>query len=416
MKYISRYSLLVAVALCMLYFIPPITKAVFRQFSPKATVFFSPVIDDFVYSQSGKNSPTKYFDAAGNEYSRKEYTGLLPFVYTHNLVKWGAYPELIAGRYIPADEVRQNSFFYSMAPKRVDIDRSRIQLFPLFESSGEFTKVQMPDELFRIADRMEFIQGSDLNINEAKTDRFTKALIDVGFSFPAKFIGGNTSTRKPYDFGYFVIDNAGEVFHIRMFNGEPLVKNTNLPTGIPIDYITVSEDKSNPYFGFFVTTDGSVYTLAKDGYEYTRLPIEDVDITKEYVRMYSDPIYTMIKTESTDRTVARVYNKDWSLHKSFTYSKQSYYSKTFQGFYDALFPFTIKTYKAKSFRETLHLELTSHPVCAFGTSFLLAIGYVLFRLFGKKNKRMISIDGAFIFAGGIIPFIILIFLGSPRQR
>jgi len=416
MKYVARYGLLLAAFMCMAYYMPPLYKMTFKEFASNPSVYYSAVIDDFVYVEMVKNSSVKYTDRAGNEYTRKEFSGLLPFLYYSNLVRWGEYPNFIASKYLPLEVVSKSVFFRRIAPKRVDILRNRVKLYPLYESSGEFSKLEMPDELFRLADSMEFIQGEDLSVDKDKSELFTSELRKAGFTFPAVYIGGETSSKKPYDFGYFILDSAGEVFHMRQVDGRPVVKNTNLPEGINIDYISVDEDRNDPYYGLFITDEGTSYLLSKDNYEYVRIPVRNVNLAEEYLQIYGDPLNYMVKVRDKDTTLTYIFDKNWNLYKQNELKSKDYYSDAVLAGFDALFPFVLLTQEPKGFKEHLHFKLSENPAYAFILSAILAAAYLGFRFYRKKNMKLSLCDAVFILAGGAIPFVLLLLMASERKR
>lgn len=315
MKYLSRYIVLIVAFLGLTTVLPSLYRVAFADYKPHRSVTFSPVVDDFFYVSVEKNVGVTYTDAAGNEYSKIDYYHAKPFLYARNLVRWGTYPTLIAGKYIPADEVSKNLYFFGIRPKRVDIELNRIPLYPLYESSGEFTQLEIPNDLFRISGRMEFISGMTRGVDSEKSELFTSALTKAGFSFPAQGIFGNTNFKKPYDFGYFAEDAKGDIFHIKQLHGKPFVRNTNKPAGADFEYISVSEDYANPSYGVFVTESGDVYRLEKNGYEYKRFDVGQIDVREQYLRVFGDPLYTYVTVRDKDKTEMYVFHKDDTLYK-----------------------------------------------------------------------------------------------------
>ena len=70
-------------------------------------------------------------------------------------------------------------------------------------------------DVFRITgEGIEFVDMETNTIDQKKSAAFTKVLRDKGFSFPARVVSGNPSTRKRYDNGYLLVDDAQRVYHI----------------------------------------------------------------------------------------------------------------------------------------------------------------------------------------------------------
>ena len=76
-------------------------------------------------------------------------------------------------------------------------------------------RLEMPGDLFRLKDNIEFIDPETNTVKEEKSNLFMKVFIQKGFKFPAKRVAGNPSTRKAYDEGYFIIDSNDKIFHLK---------------------------------------------------------------------------------------------------------------------------------------------------------------------------------------------------------
>lgn len=416
MKYISRYAVLIVAFLGLTSVLPHLYTITFADFASNRGLTFSPVIDDFTYISIRKNKAPLYMDAAGNSYEKTDYFQIHPFRYAGNLAKWGTYPEIVAGQYTPLEELRKHIYYSGIRPKRSDIELNRIALYPLYESSGKFSRLELPNELFRISDRMEFISGETHGIIKEKSEVFTKALLDAGFRFPAKNIAGNTNPRKEYDFGYFVTDASGEIFHLKMINGKPYVRDTKKPEGVNFSYISVEENRADPSFGIFVDDSGGVWSLEKGDYSYARYDIGTINYKEQYLRVEANPVYTYLKVSDSDYTQLFVFDKANNLYKTHTEENVSTLSPFFKAAEDALFPIILRTSEAKAYKRHLHLELTERPLCAVGFSAILAIIYAGVMFYRRRNLLMTAVDSLFVLVGGIIPFGLLMLMGSERQR
>lgn len=97
-------------------------------------------------------------------------------------------------------------------------------------------------DVFRITgEGIEFVDMETNTIDQKKSAAFTKVLRDKGFSFPARVVSGNPSTRKRYDNGYLLVDDALRVYHMKQVRGRPFVRRTDVADSLQIGQIFVTE-------------------------------------------------------------------------------------------------------------------------------------------------------------------------------
>ena len=161
------------------------------------------------------------------------------------------------------------------------IDQPQIALYPLLESKPARFKLEMPKEYFRITDRMEFINAATNEIDETQTKLFTSRLVKAGFEFPAQQYFTNPTTRKAFDDGYFIVDNSGQLFHIKKINGKPFCVNTNIPKNFRIKYMLVKEMNLKEFHSIIFSETNEVYLLLYENYRLQKLPLEGFDAVKE---------------------------------------------------------------------------------------------------------------------------------------
>jgi hypothetical protein len=387
--------------------LPDFYRTAFVKIAYNPTVRYSNIIDDFVYSLYDEtDSVQKYYDQSGKEYDRKAYQALLPFTYYRDLVQWEIYPDTIGGKYIPPIQAAQERHSSYISPSVMKMNTKRIKLYPLFESASDFTAIAMPGALFRIKERIEFINAKENKIDEEKSVLFTEALTKAGFVFPAAIIAGNPTTRKPYDFGYFLLDSAGGVFHMYMAKGVPVVNKTEIAPSAEIYAMTVAENDMD-YYGLLVTADGEIYHILKDGYKLRKLYVENYDPLNNSVTYALNPLNISVTVSEETREVIYLSDRDIENTKTYSYTPV----KTLRGVYktilDIVFPLQIYSGPRVVFSVTL--------MSAFTFSLLLGTLYALFNLFRGKRGKWVLIDTLFILAGGIYTFITLILLEGLRN-
>jgi len=338
---LSRYSIIILVTISLSILLPNLYWMIFDKPLKVPQVSYSPVIKDFVFIQSteGNISQKKYLDNQGNSYDRKQYEALLPFSYYFNLDKWGILPDNIDGTPISLSSIRRNTQFLRI--RSIYFNSPMIQLNPLFESQSDFTRLEMPKELFRIKNSIEFLDARTNTKVDSLSEIYNNVLIEKGFQFPAKYIAGNPTTRKAFDEGYFIIDNANNVFHLKQIKGKPYCVNTNIPTDLNIRLITVQENSRREFYAAAVTRDNQIYLITYDDYKLVRLPVDDYNAGKMDLLMYIDSINRVIKYFSnqelkclvtdTEYTIVNSYQTSWTPKIEWTRSKIA----------AALFPFKV---------------------------------------------------------------------------
>jgi hypothetical protein len=410
MRLISRYLIIAAAVLSFAWGIPYLCgiaakKKVYRPF-----ITYSAVLEDFVFPRQHMGR-TVYSDASGNEYTLREYERLMPFMFARDLQKWGEYPESVGGERIAFERAVNERDTVRVLPRYIDLSKVRVQLYPLFEAESDFTSLEFPKELFNIKSRMEFINAAENRVNEEKTALFTDALKEAEFAFPAKIIAGNTYPRKPYDFGYFVLDSKNELYHIYQARSKPMVINTGIRTESGIAYITVKEDRYLPYYGLIITENGGVYHILKDNYNLFKLDAEGYNPYRNTLLYMLDPLTLTLKISDKDGERIRVAARDGRFLKEF---RSDYESNIYlPALADALFPFVIKNNPYK-YGGYICVTLSENYKSALLLSAALALLYAA--AFGRKKRRPVRfIDPALILIGGIYALAAILIIEGVRR-
>lgn len=343
---ISRYAIILIIVTISAVHLPNFYWKLFGKRISRPIIYYSPVIDDFVYFKLGKNNKLNYIDASGKRYNRKKFEALLPFDFYRDLDKWGVLPDTIKGIPIDVSFIRKNSQSFRISPYK--LHNPLIQLFPLFESKSDFTNLELPNELFRIGTKIEFITAETNTINDSLTKIFTEKLTETGFSFPATFIDGNPTTRKPFDEGYFIVDSKGFVFHVKRVKGKPFCVKTNIPPDLGIRKIFISENPRREFYGTILTQSEELYLLTYDNYKIIKLPLDGYNPDKMSLVFLANPIYRVIRYSGSESRVCVVTDKNYNLVDTYEI-KVTPLSKTITGKIEKfIFPFTINTRSGRS--------------------------------------------------------------------
>jgi len=306
----SRIFFLLLIVFVASIFIPKYYWMKYEKNVKAPAVFFSPVINQFLIRK--QTSLEKFCaDPKGKEYSREEFETLMPLLNYRQLVLEDKLPDSLHGEPLILDKIRINNITLKIYP--ADIDFSQIQLFPMFESRSGRVRLEMPDDYFRIAKRMEFIDCATNRIDKRKSLCFTTYLNVKHFSFPAKMIAGNPTTKKAFDEGYFVLDSKNNLFHIKMIKGKPFCVNTNIPNNLDIAFMRVMEMPLKEYYGVIITKPGDVYLISYDNYKLIKLPLTGYDIEKDVFALMGDQFYRTISLISSNNIRTIVTDRNYSI-------------------------------------------------------------------------------------------------------
>ncbi len=315
---LARICLVFLIAMMASIFLP---EAYWLAFDVKPSiprVQYSPVIDTFLLTRMTPGG-MKFSDARGNTYTREEFEKLSPLANYRQLVLAGAMPESLRGIRLDLREVSLNNI--SMRIHQATMDAPALDLFPMFESQSGRVRLEMPGDMFRITNRVEFITASTNTLDTAKSRRFTDSLTRAGFVFPSADISGNPSMLKPFDEGYFVTDAAGAVFHVKQVKGQPFCRNTGIPEPLSIWKKMIQEMELREFYGVIIRQDRSVELISYDHYRPVRCPIADYDPSSMTLLLAGDQFFRTftavgpsglqsVVTDRAYRTVA-TYRETW---------------------------------------------------------------------------------------------------------
>ena len=132
-------------------------------------------------------------------------------------------------------------------------------------------------------DCIEFIDIKSNCVDEKKSQLFTKALQKKGFIFPARIIAGNPTTRKDYDEGYLLTDKENNLFHMKQVVGRSFVRKIDIPEGIVINHIFLTEFKNRKILAFLTDKQNRLYVLLTKSYRLISLPLTQFDPTRQSI-------------------------------------------------------------------------------------------------------------------------------------
>ena len=406
----GRLALIVLLILVFSWTIPHYFWKAFDISIRPPRVSYSPVTDQFLLMRPETKS-VRYEDVKGKEYTREEYEKLLPLASYRQLAASGQMPDSLRGVKLDLKVIALNNLFLRIMP--ADIGMPQIPLFPLFESRSGRVRLEMPETFFRITDRMEFIDAGSNAVQEVPSRMFTDTLRARGFQFPAKQIAGNPTTRKGFDEGYFVVDAADNVFHLKMVRGKPFCVKTGIPASPRILQMFIAETSLREYYGFVIGEDNSVSLISYDNYRLIRLPIGRYDHRTCALFFGGDLFFRTItvqedgwlETVVTDRSYAvkDTYKETWPTRKDATVGAVA----------AALFPFALHLEDDDSAFVDFYCSMGGfHALWVLLASVLILLVSIRFR---KQSYKEHAADIVLVAVSGIFGLLAVHMIPPPEE-
>lgn len=260
-------------------------------------VYYSSVVNKFckIY-HNGERLVRENQD--GKEYTVSELDSILPMLYSAQLFFDNKFPNEINGKKINRKLVEQNKFFYKY--KAAVKNSPKINLFPLFESLSGRVNLKMPTDVFRIKNKIEFIDCSSNTINKEKSKIYNDIFIKKGFKFPAKQVAGIPNTKKNFDEGYFIIDNEYKVYHMKMVNGMPFIKKTPISVELKTQHIEAIEFNKREAYGFLFDKHSNMYMITSDDYQLKQIKTPTFDLNINNLTIMGNYFYWNVFVTNND--------------------------------------------------------------------------------------------------------------------
>lgn len=305
MKFKNIYTiiLLIITSLVLAWAIPALVKVGTTTPQNYPFVYYSSLLQDFAIKEKVENKPA-FRDTKGNQYTKNQYDSITPLLSFRQLMLTNSMPDSILGVEVDVKTLKEKSIVWKYTPR--DINSPVLDLYSMFESMSGRATLESPEDVFRLKNKIEFISMETNTVEKEKSDLFQKALTDNKFVFPANKVWGNLSPKKPYDEGYFVLDNNNQLFHIKMVNGKPYVRDTKAGKNINIAYFNTLEVPDKSIYGFVVTTEGGLYTLNTEGYGLTKFDIPNININSHSVMLMGNLFYWMVYVTSPEGSTYNV--------------------------------------------------------------------------------------------------------------
>ena len=367
--------------------------------------YYSPVTNDYaiLHYQYGKMN---FRDNLGNEYNRRNFEKLLPFQFYRDLSKWGVMPDTISGLAIDASIIHHNSARYKLKGK--NFDYPQIELYPLFESESDFAQLHFPSNFFRINDKIEFITASENTIDIELSDKFNISLVEAGFKFPAKIIAGFPTNKKPFDEGYFIVDNENNVFHMKKIKGEPAIIKTPISQNLGIRKIVIQETVARKVYGFIVTNNDEVFMISYNNYKLLPIELEHYVADKMNLSISVDPLFVNFTYDDNYNFFSTVFDSSYNYISKTKISLTPKEEKITEKIKHTLFPFSITTFDSFSSLKKFDFHFHS-SLSIVGIIISLIIGFIV-KIKRQEDMKSSWFDFVIIALTGVYGLLGVIFI------
>ncbi|MBQ9291700.1 MAG: DUF4857 domain-containing protein [Campylobacter sp.] len=401
---ILNFLLQICFIVILSFVLPYIYNSATKSANKIEVVDFSVIKDDFLKAIYTTKPPKQfYFDLKTNEQiDEEEYMQSLPFTYYYYLINKNKFPPSLSYFTSDISLIRQNT--QNLRIKSGENLLGDMPLFMLLESEPKYLKLEMSDYLIDIEENFKFIDMNTNSIDEALSREFISVLTEQNVKFPIKKFYSNPSVLKSFDEGAFFIDGEDKIYHLKMVNSQPVLKNTQIDLK-NIKKIIVSEHSRKEFYAAIVAQDG-VYLITYENYKIIKIPNFGYDFTKDNFTLEIDPLFKTATYENDDNISIIAMNPDYSVYKTHILKKEK--NDFFVNLKQYLFSFETKL-KMESTSSAAKFKFTNFSYNSLFLSALLCVlAYFIFRRRGILPLFV-------VFFGGIYGFLAIILFNNSNK-
>lgn len=300
MHKISKIILGLFIAVLIVWQVPWLYN--FMTYAPQRSPFtlYSSVVNEFVYTIYKEGEGLCRYDESGNRYNEKEFDEVLPLFFVRQLTTDDRFPDKIGGVTIIPKQAQMQNFVFRSIPS--SLNKPEVGLYYLLESMSGRIDLSMPTDVFRFTNKgIEFVDANTNVIDLEKSVRFTEVMSSKGFSFPAQQVVGDPNTRKDYDQGYLIKDGIGKLFQLKMVKGRPFVKHIELPIGLDIKQLYITEYRGEKTLGFISAMDGKLYAIMNSSCEIKALDVPYFNPNREVITIFGNMLDWTVQITSENK-------------------------------------------------------------------------------------------------------------------
>lgn len=356
-----------------------------------------------------KNKKFPMEDLKGNKYNTAQFDSLMPMLNYRQLMTDGKLPDSINEQKITPQLLRSKSVVYKYKPS--DINTPVNGLYILLETMPKRVGLEIPNDVFRLKNNIEFIDAQTNTLEIEKSRLFQQALDKEGFQYPAQWLIGNPNPRKPYDEGYFVLDANNQLFHMKMVNNRPYIKNTKIGEKIQASYFSMLEVADKRFYGFLFSKQGELFIIENDGanYKTVKLDIDPIDMQKDEVILMGNMF------DWTVSVVTPFAKKIYALDAETLKRIGEHTIDRTPGRWDAVSKWTFPVSLTLEKSETSYIQPYFHYIGIYGFAVNLIIAFLTVIFITASSKRKFF-NGIYIFLTGIAGLVALLILPNSKNK
>ncbi|MCQ2236415.1 MAG: DUF4857 domain-containing protein [Bacteroidales bacterium] len=398
------YILLFAIGFCVSLSVPYLVQIATYTPPKYPLVLYSSQLKDIVYINYSDNM-CPMTDRKGRKYTTSEFDSLMPLLNYRQLIADGRMPSKIGGFDSDAKMIRSYQTSFRISPTRKH--QPKHVAYPVFESIPRRVGAINTDYIFSLDKDVEIYDISLNKLDKEKTQLLKNELLRRNFTFPAQWVIGNTATKKRYDEGYFVLDADGKLFHMKMVNSRPFVRDTHLTTNSGWHSFHPYEPTLHNFYGILISNDGKLARVNIDdngSYYVQWLDIPNIDPDIDYVRVLGNLLYWNVTVTKPEGEYTYALNA-WMLSaidSAFVPAKESTWNKINKW----TFPFIIRLKQENSL--LIEPKITDINVNAIWVHILLVGIYAYRKRRHGSHARWYAIVALLCF--GLGAFLAIAFL------
>jgi len=403
---IARYLLILSVIISFALVLPEFYSRLFYKSIPKTYVYYSSISKEFLTTQF-QDGNFKRTDSKGNKITRDEFEILTPLFSYKQLLYKEVMPDTIQGVPIDIQELRLNGIYFSV--RSSDIFSYNIPIAPLLESKPGRPDLKMPVEFIRIDDELEFIHCATNKVLPELSKLFNDELISKGFHFPAKRMFGNPTTRKPFDEGYFIIDDEGDFFHLKRVKDKPYVAKVTLPSDVKVQFVYVRENNLKEFYALMIAEDNRLFLITYDNYKIIELPSDGYDRTNFKLTFKGNLLYREVSFSNNNSIKSIITDRNYKVVDTYYDKWESNEESTVGIISKSIFPFSISLEDRNNSFIDFYVEASGFNYL-YGNIIALLIGLVLFSTKFKRKTSTKIIDLLIILATGVYGLVAVLLI------
>lgn len=303
MKKIYIVMLYVTAVVTLAWFLPWLYGMLLPEGVSDPFVSYSPVSDTFVVTE-GLGADLRIFTigrdgkVVDDNLTKEQRDSLLPQVYFNQLTARGEWPDSIGDDSVSIPMLKQAQWTFTSMP--LDINKRNARVYMMMESMPPRFELQDPEEAFTLDGSIEFVDMATNTVNTRRSQDFARVMDDRGFRFPLRSYSADITTRKPYDEGYLLVDDAGDIYHLKMQAGKPYMAKVSRPDTVEARHVFILENPETRHLGLVSDGRHNLYVLEKEGYRLMRLPIDDVDPERDRISIFKTYFNWVVKLRDGD--------------------------------------------------------------------------------------------------------------------